>query len=170
MSKPRSEHWRPYLDRYEVSSLGFIRVVEQTNAGPAGRTLLPSWCKGTPSYFVAPRRTGSTRTTTVSSIMREVWGVDRLRMSEQQIMDMRAEVVRRNERLGISSSTERPTETLKFFKASAVETQCPFETMRTLCPDYPSWDCAAMDPLTNRMESGIWFDAPMPRVRLEVAV
>lgn len=161
MSNPRSEHWRPYLDRYEVSSLGFVRVLEASQAGPAGRTLLPSWCKGTPSYFVAPRRTGSTRTTTVSSIMREVWDAHAFRLSESQVKAMRAEVARRNERLGVAPSARRSRETWSGFAPRIMAApQCPFATMQTLCPDYPSWDCAAMDPLSNRMESGVWVDMP----------
>lgn len=30
----------------------------------------------------------------------------------------------------------------------------------TFCSEFPSWDCAAMDPLTNRMEPGVWVNTP----------
>lgn len=36
-----------------------------------------------------------------------------------------------------------------------------FYTLQTLCPEFPSWDCPQMDPLTNRMEPAVWIDTPV---------
>ena len=35
---------------------------------------------------------------------------------------------------------------------------CPFSAMQTMVPGMPSWDCPEMDPLTNRMEAGVWIE------------
>lgn len=45
------------------------------------------------------------------------------------------------------------------------------EPANTFCSEHPSWDCPAMDPLTNRMEPGIWVDVPdaTPAIRRTAA-
>ena len=42
--------------------------------------------------------------------------------------------------------------------ANAEHMECPFQSMHTMVHGISSWDCPEMDPMTNRMEAGVWIE------------
>lgn len=172
--------WRQMNDRYDVSSCGLVRLRNRSGAGPAGRLLLPCWAGGAAVYLLRadanddgkPVRDGVTRPTPLTHVVARVWGLQFEPMTRKTLRTLRAQIQAHNEecfpeirersRKIAANSPSRPP---------AGNVGCPFAMMETTnCPEYPSWDCPEMDPMTNRQPNGVWFDAPKPKRRRKRAV
>ena len=157
------KEYRPWMNGYYmVSSDGYIYVTESKNGGVAGRFLLPRYNSRQARYMIRVRGRGVRFG--MSTMIKEVWGI-KPKLSARDIDVMRANVEAFNkEALSDLADvfTARRDKALET-KRGRVEVEsdfsmlCPFcGTMDYFPPEVKSWDDPRMDPLTNRMEAGVW--------------
>ena len=158
------KEYRPWMNGYYmVSSDGYIYVTESKNGGVAGRFLLPRFSCRQSRYMVRVRGRGLRFG--IPAILREVWDIKRP-FTERDIAEMRVEVEATNrETLSDLADvfTARRDKAVQTKKEQAEAESgfvllCPFAggTMDYFPPEVKSWDDARMDPMTSRMEAGVW--------------
>ena len=165
------EQWATW-GAYEVSDHGRMRVMTGSNAGPAGRLLVPYLNNGTAMYSTRNERKSGMTPRTVQKIMREAWGVKGFALTPAQVDVIRAESIRHNEALfpGVATTcAQRKKFIEQNFNKPPVDHECRFATMRTNCQGFQSWDCAEMDPMTNHMEPGVWVSIAPQQQQEEAA-
>ena len=134
---------RLYLNTYYVTIDGIVTLAVDTSGGAAGRHLLPTlYNKNSVSYFIRDGRSGHAKARAIAVIVKDAFGVDR-RFTVDDYHRLRKKAVRANEKLAETQKTNA-----KKKAAPVPSSRCPFETMKTGCREYPSWDCPEMDPLS----------------------
>jgi hypothetical protein len=167
--------WLPLGTRYEASPEGFVRVLEKTGGGPAGRLLLPCWAAGDVVYLLRPdrdkvKRGQAVKQTPLAEIVRQVWGLDVKHLTRKALRVLRAEIQAHNEEC-FPEIRERARKLADRdpFKPGGDCMPCPWATAGkldadALPPEIDTWNCPEMDPL-NHQANGVWVDIGPRRSR-----
>ena len=160
MSKP----FRPiYGGRYMMNTDGYIYGTEERTGAVPGMFILPGYTSGTGRYNL--RCDGKPFRISIRPLLEETWGIIRpFKLADVNLM--REKVLAHREEFMpeiASMMTGRRARAAKTKSGGTplIETYnipCPFASgyMTTTPMDVKSWDDPRMDPMTNRMEAGVW--------------
>lgn len=172
------EDWRevPGYPGYALSNEGRMR--SPRGLMTPGRTGNGPQCV---RYQIYVRELRTQVSLKIAPLMKMVWGVEFL-PGDGWISMIRKEVKAETEALlrgdkprPVLPQLPRPVAPSKPGPKPARENFCcPFATMHTNVPGLTTWDCAEMDPLTNRDQNGVWFYVPRSakerrKIRIETA-
>lgn len=142
---------RLYLDRYHVTIDGAVMLAKKTSAGPVGRHLMPSDIKGSACYFIRVKQGENARPTTIRSIVKSVFGIDRKFNHKTDVDRLREKAVAANEPLLVGKNKEiaagkTDRAVVKQMRRPLVGGRSTFATMRTGSNEFSSWLCPSMLP------------------------
>lgn len=152
--------FRPYM-QYMVSGDGYIFLPKASQSGPAGRFLMPSWGKGTGTYFLRDKRPIQR---SISTIVADVFGV-KIKISDIDVAIMREAVEAYHKAFIPSIATPRGEQIKKAILEKFIPPDpmdCPWAKGKfdTLPVGVASRDDPIMDPMSGGFPMRT-FNAPV---------